>query len=89
MRYHSTRDPSHFVDSAQAVLEGLAPDGGLYMPESIPGFDWKAALRGSSMDISSAILSALLPDIPHMPRLVKQAYSGKFETEALDRKSVV
>lgn len=83
MRYHSTRDPSHFVDSAQAVLEGLAPDGGLYMPESIPGFDWKAALRGSSMDISSAILSALLPDIPHMPRLVKQAYSGKFETEEL------
>ena len=29
MRYHSTRSPEPSVDSAQAVLEGLAPDGGL------------------------------------------------------------
>ena len=42
MLYHSTRSVSHAVDSAQAVLEGLAPDGGLYMPESMPAFDWKA-----------------------------------------------
>jgi len=34
MLYHSTRSEAHFVDSAEAVLEGLAPDGGLYMPES-------------------------------------------------------
>ena len=83
MFYHSTRGQSPSVDSAQAVLEGLAPDGGLYMPESLPAFDWKACLEGSSMDMSTAILSALLPDIPNMPQLVKNAYTGKFETEDL------
>ena len=83
MFYHSTRGQSARVDSAQAVLEGLAPDGGLYMPESLPSFDWKACLEGSSMDMSTAILSALLPDIPNMPQLVKNAYTGKFETEDL------
>ena len=31
MRYHSTRNEKLSVDSARAVLEGLAPDGGLYM----------------------------------------------------------
>ena len=40
MRYHSTRNKDYFVDSAQAVLEGLAPDGGLYVPEELPRFDW-------------------------------------------------
>ena len=36
MLYHSTRGQSPSVDSAEAVLEGLAPDGGLYMPENLP-----------------------------------------------------
>ena len=83
MLYHSTRSDINAVDSAQAVLEGLAPDGGLYMPESIPAFDWKACLQGNSLDMATAILSALLPDIPDMPTLVKKAYTGKFETEDL------
>ena len=83
MRYHSTINKDHFVDSAQAVLEGLAPDGGLYMPEAIPGFDWKQCLAGSSQQMSAMILSALLPDIPDMEQLVQRAYDGKFETEDL------
>lgn len=83
MRYHSTRNESVFVDSAQAVLEGLAPDGGLYMPESLPAFDWQECLKGSSIQMSTQILSALLPDIPDMPELVHRAYTGKFETEDL------
>ena len=83
MRYHSTRNDQNFVDSAEAVLEGLAPDGGLYMPQQIPALDWKQLLTGSSQEISCAILSALLPDIPNMPRLVANAYTGKFETEDL------
>ena len=83
MLYHSTRSNSAAVDSAQAVLEGLAPDGGLYMPEKMPTFDWKACLNGSSMDMSTMILSALLPDIPNMETLVKKAYTGKFETDHL------
>ena len=83
MLYHSTRSDLSAVDSAQAVLEGLAPDGGLYMPASLPAFDWKKCLQGSSMDMSTQILSALLPDIPNMEELVKKAYTGKFETEDL------
>ena len=83
MFYHSTRGNAYRVDSAQAVLEGLAPDGGLYMPEAIPEFDWKKCLTGSSLDMATDILSALLPDIPNMDTLVKNAYTGKFETEDL------
>ena len=83
MLYHSTRSPSYCVDSAQAVLEGLAPDGGLYMPEQLPAFDWQKCLQGDSLAMATDILSALLPDIPDMPTLVKKAYTGKFETEDL------
>ena len=83
MLYHSTRNRTLTADSAQAVLEGLAPDGGLYMPEAIPAFDWKKCLAGSAQEMSAMILSALLPDIPHMDQLVKNAYTGKFESEEL------
>ena len=83
MLYHSTRSEFAEVDSAQAVLEGLAPDGGLYMPRQLPCFDWKKCLEGSSMDMAAMILSAMLPDIPDMPQLVKKAYTSKFETEDL------
>ena len=81
MQYYSTRNARQSVDSAQAVLSGLAPDGGLYMPEKIPTLDWVNILRGSSQEISCAILESLLPDIPDMRRLVANAYTGKFETE--------
>ncbi len=83
MYYHSTRSPMPRVDSAQAVLDGLAPDGGLYMPESLPAFDWQTCLQGTNLQMSTAILSALLPDIPRMEELVRRAYTGKFETEDL------
>ena len=83
MLYHSTRSTSYCVDSAQAVLEGLAPDGGLYMPQAIPAFDWQKTLQGDSQAMATDILSALLPDIPKMGELVRKAYTGKFETEDL------
>ena len=83
MFYHSTRSECVRTDSAQAVLDGLAPDGGLYMPDAIPSFDWKQCLTGTSLDMSCQILSALLPDIPNMPQLVKNAYTGRFETAQL------
>ena len=83
MLYHSTRTEYLTADSAEAVLRGLAPDGGLYMPQVLPAFDWKKCLGLSAREMSEMILSALLPDIPHMDRLVKNAYTGKFETEEL------
>lgn len=36
MRYVSTRDPGHAVSLSEAVSLGLAPDGGLYVPERFP-----------------------------------------------------
>ena len=83
MIYHSTRSHGHTADSAQAVLQGLAPDGGLYMPENLPDFDVNACLAGDTYSMAEMILSALLPEIPNMGELVRRAYSGKFQTEDL------
>ena len=78
MLYHSTRNDSLKIDSAQAVLQGLAPDGGLYMPGTLPAFDWQACLKGNPYEMASMILGAMLPDIPDMEDLVKKAYDRKF-----------
>lgn len=83
MRYHSTRNPSQTVSGAQAVVAGLAPDGGLYVPQALPDFPWQSCLCLSTQQIAAAILGAMLPDIPHMEQLVARAYTGKFETEDL------
>ena len=45
MLYHSTRNKEFIVDSAQAVLSGLAPDGGLYVPSALPALDIEACLK--------------------------------------------
>lgn len=36
MHFHSTRDNSTLVPIDQALVAGLAPDGGLYVPQSVP-----------------------------------------------------
>lgn len=36
MRYRSTRDRAHLVALSDAILRGIAPDGGLYVPERFP-----------------------------------------------------
>jgi len=83
VRYHSTRSHTHTADSAQAVLNGLAPDGGLYWPEKLPTLDVQACLAGDTYSMAEKILSALLPEIPNMEQLVRNAYCGKFQTEDL------
>jgi len=84
MLYQSTRSKELTADSCKAVLEGIAPDGGLYIADpSKIDFDWKKALKGSAREISEAVLSALLPDFPDMHGIVERAYNNKFETEDL------
>ena len=83
MLYHSTRSTQNTADSAQAVLNGLAPDGGLYVPAQLPKIDVDACLKESTMDMAARIIGAMLPDVPEMPSLVRRAYTGKFETEEL------
>ena len=38
MKFHSTNNSKHLVSLQEAVIKGLAPDNGLYMPEKIPTF---------------------------------------------------
>ena len=83
MKYQSTRNRALTATPAQAVLAGIAPDGGLYMPESIPVLDWQSLLNADTLTLSARILSALLPDYPDMDSLVRRGYAGKFETEEL------
>ncbi len=83
MLYHSTRSLDTKVDSAQAVLSGLAPDGGLYVPQQLPTLDVAACLQENTMEMAARIIGAMLPDIPDMDALVRKAYTGKFQTEEL------
>ena len=66
MNYRSTRNANgEAVSAAFAIKNGIAPDGGLYMPESIPQLDREAlvALCGMSYPERAArILSLYLTD---------------------------
>ncbi len=85
MIYRSTRDHSVSVSSARAVLDGIAPGGGLYMPRELSGgeFDWKSLLTMSTMEMAEKILHHFLPDFEDMAGIVRRAYTGKFATEEL------
>ena len=37
--YSSTRNSEKKITASQAILKGLADDGGLFVPESIPALD--------------------------------------------------
>ena len=54
MLYHSTRDLRLTALSTRAVLEGIAPDGGLYIcdPTALR-FDWRAALAKDTLTMMS------------------------------------
>ncbi len=38
MFLHSTRNPEHRVTLSDAIAQGIAPDGGLYVPDELPRF---------------------------------------------------
>jgi threonine synthase len=64
MRYISTRGGAEPRRFAEILLEGLAPDGGLYLPETYPQADL-AAWRGLGyVDLAFEILSRFVDDIP-------------------------
>ena len=87
MQYQSTRDKNLKAGSAQAVLNGLAPDGGLYTMPSFDEarFDYREVLDLDTFAMSARILSKLLPDFSEeeMTKLVHDGYAGKFETDHL------
>ena len=83
MIYQSTRNENLTATSTQAVLQGLAPDGGLYIRKELGGFDWRGVLALDTLGMAERILAFLLPDFENMGDLVRRAYAGKFETEDL------
>ena len=69
MKYISTRGQSPALSFSEILLGGLAPDGGLYLPESYPQFsdaDLSAMRDMNYRDLAFTILSRLIDeqDIP-------------------------
>lgn len=62
VRYHSTRSPAGLpgVDFEEALLRGLAPDGGLYLPRPVLPLpaDWREA--GGPADLAARVLPPYL-----------------------------
>ena len=87
MKYQSTRNQKTLVTGTQAVLQGMAPDGGLYVPEAgqLPQLDYRTLCAMETHEMAAAIMGALLPEFSsdEMKQLVSNAYSGRFETEDL------
>ena len=83
--YRSTRGFSARTSSMDAVLEGIAPDGGLYISDAFSklSFDWRSCLKKDALSMAAMILGALLPDYEDMDLLVQKAYEGKFAADNL------
>jgi threonine synthase len=77
MRYVSTRGGAHPARFSEILLDGLAPDGGLYVPERIPQLN-VPSLRGLSYpELAFRILSEFIDDLPDLRRLVFAAYRSE------------
>jgi threonine synthase len=75
VQYVSTRgggQPQRFSD---ILLEGLAPDGGLYIPESFPRADLAAWRKLSYPDLACALLALFMDDVPDLERIVRATYT--------------
>ncbi|KAI8914193.1 tryptophan synthase beta subunit-like PLP-dependent enzyme [Gorgonomyces haynaldii] len=60
MQYRSTRGHPELLSFEQAVLRGLAPDGGLYIPTSIPKPNFKKWQSLSFQDLSFQIFRGFI-----------------------------
>ena len=81
MRYISTRGQSAPQSFCDILLGGLAPDGGLYLPESYPQIsraDLDAWRQLSYADLAYEILSRFITDIPpaDLKALVAKTYTA-------------
>ncbi|RPD60685.1 tryptophan synthase beta subunit-like PLP-dependent enzyme [Lentinus tigrinus ALCF2SS1-6] len=82
MKYLSTRGADELLSFEETVLAGLAPDGGLYIPEHIPSLppDWQTAWRDYSfVDLSVEVLSLYISEDEisraELHALVEKSYS--------------
>ncbi len=83
IKYISTRDDKHAIESAQAILNGLAPDGGLYVPDDIEALklDYKEVISKDYRGMAKAIFNKFFPDYGEasIDEIVERSYKNKFE----------
>ena len=84
MEFCSTRNRDLRVTSAQAILQGLSEDGGLFTPVSLPAFDLSQIGEMAAMDyrqVAEIVLSAFLPDYTReeVSGFVQEAYGKQFD----------
>lgn len=85
--YKSTRNSELKVTASEAILKGLAPDGGLFVPEKLPDLGMAVEeLRGKSyQEIAYAVMKQFLTDFTEeeLKHCIASAYDGKFDTEEI------
>lgn len=85
--YSSTRSKSAPVKASEAILKGLAEDGGLFVPDYIPALD-KSLEELAGMDyrqVAYEVMKLFLTDFTEeeLRDCINKAYDSKFDTESI------
>ncbi len=85
--YRSTRSKSELVKASQAILRGLAEDGGLYVPEYVPTLDksLEELSQMSYQETAYEVMKLFLTDFTEdeLKSCINKAYDSKFDTEVI------
>ncbi|MCF0140746.1 MAG: threonine synthase, partial [Mogibacterium sp.] len=87
INYISTRDDSTKITSAEAVLNGLAADGGLYVPEDIEAIklDYKEVIAKDYRGMAKMVFNKFFPDYgeSEIGAIVERSYENKFTADEI------
>lgn len=87
LMYASTRDTNERVTASQAILRGLANDGGLFVPTDIPRLDISLEqLAGMTyQETAYEVMKKFLTDFTEeeLKHCINSAYDSKFDTEEI------
>ena len=82
--YSSTRNKNEKVTASQAILKGLANDGGLFVPDEIPALDVSLdeLAKMSYQETAYAVMKQFLTDFTEeeLKNCIEKAYDSKFDT---------
>lgn len=85
--YKSTRDAEKTVTASQAILKGLADDGGLFVPVSIPKLPVSLGelKEMTYQEIAYTVMKEFLTDFTEeeLKNCIAKAYDSKFDTEEI------
>ena len=85
--YSSTRNAKEKVTASQAILKGLADDGGLFVPDSIPSLDVTIDELAdmSYQETAYAVMKQFLTDFTEeeLKKCIEKAYDSKFDTNEI------